>query len=133
MRIRTYRHYGIYRAWRGHDITTRRADERVAVPFAAGKGVLQGPLLRARYAVLQTAVNIVYWLPPPISQTLVTRPCPSPTANKPRAVIWRRCLPFLVPRYIPRFDELSIFRPFDNSTSTSAKQKKISLIRVIVS
>lgn len=33
-------------------------------------------------------VNIVYWLPPPISQTLVTRSCPSPTANKPRAVIW---------------------------------------------
>lgn len=100
---------------------TTRPTNRPAVFSRCGEGVLQGPLLRYGIAVLQTAVNIVYWLPPPISQTLVTRSCRSPTANKPRAVISRRCLPFLVPPNIPRFDGLSVFRPFDNSTFTSAK------------
>lgn len=86
----TYRHYRTCRAWHRHD---------TAGEFSrCGEGVLQGLLLRYGMPVLQTAVNIVYWLPPPISQTLVTRSCRSPTANKPRAVIWRRCLPFLVPR-----------------------------------
>lgn len=90
---------------------------------ACRERVSQGPLYCGiQYTVLQTAVNIVYWLLPPISQTLVTRSCRSPTANKPRAVIWCRCLPFLVPSDKPRFDEFSIFRLFDN---TSTRQKKV--------
>lgn len=59
---------------------------RIAVLSLWGRGFTR-VVIAVRHAVLQTAVNIVYWLPPPISQTLVTRSCRSPTANKPRAVI----------------------------------------------
>lgn len=79
----TYRHYRICRAWRGHDRPANRSFPR------CGEGRFTRAVIAVRRAVLQTAVNIVYWLPPPISQTLVTRSCRSPTANKPRAVIWR--------------------------------------------
>lgn len=77
---------------------TRHDGGRIAVLSHGREGGFTRDVIAVRHAVLQTAVNIVYWLPPPISQTLVTRSCRSPTANKPRAVIWRRCLPFLVSR-----------------------------------
>lgn len=66
-----------------------RQVRRIARFLVTGKGDITRTVIAVRHAVLQTAVNIVYWLPPPISQTLVTRSCRSPTANKPRAVIWR--------------------------------------------
>lgn len=56
--------------------------------LAAGARFYKGRYCGLPWPSFRPPLNIVYWLPPPISQTLVTRSCPSPTANKPRAVIW---------------------------------------------
>lgn len=67
---------------------TRHGERDRRRVLATGARFYKGRYCGLPWRSFRPPLNIVYWLPPPISQTLVTRSCPSPTANKPRAVIW---------------------------------------------
>lgn len=128
---RQMRIYTTYRRYRSTERGGHDTASEIAVVVVTWDEVLQGPLLRSGVPSFRPPVNIVYWLPPPISQTLVTRSCRSPTANKPRAVIWHRCLIPSRFQQVSRFDGLSLF--LSTPRSLCPNKEKLSVIRVITS